>query len=958
MTPIGQCWRMKTENNTAVAVLYFGYVNTGNTNVNIPVSENNYFTSPPETGVDPITSFLPGYHGFSQLLVVGPELWDPTTVSISWMINGLYATVNVANQTQACSDATPITLTISASNAVSANTSAIVDAFVETANLAAGQVAVDASNPASTVVTLSTGGSTISQFEATAVVYSSFANPSDGSFRGALEIALNATIDNLTGGSTPQDAPGVPTAPPTAPVTVAPADQPFSLGSVIIPIAHCWEPVSDAQANYSYFYFGYMSTYSSVQTIEAGTKGNVFLGAPDTDLPFPVFYPGVNGFVSRLRVPTSSLIQWNLAGYAVLLDGADANFACDDLPNTQGLPTIGAWGQGTVSTQAAYDATLAVSTVSRLPESNVQSSWTNVTSGGFRGLFNLTAGNNETVYTSVWRTVADFHSASNSTLNTLWTGIFGVNADNYSCEGTAKDILGSPLPSVNDVFIPVSHCWMNGLTATTKYVYFGYMSNYEHTLSYLPSSNNWIANVQGYQVPTTFAPGYNGFSASVTMTSDVNTPGTNISWNLAGYTAGMDLTDTNKKCNPMRTISFTITYTGVLLDSFDQYAAADATRNYLNSLIPVRTLTVQLDPIVGGFLATATATPDANQGGSQYQGVTNFIQMCNSINSYTVRSQLSSLAGNATVTVCQGNGLVRDTNGVAGTTAETKKYGVQKLSLQANCAIPNGNGVTAFFGYKLDSSVYYTVPSTFTSKGTVTGQAPATFIPGSNAYAVRVDSTDNTVQWNVGADSARVDATTAACPANTPVSVFLSFERAVTSPPDMSPILDFIAGITNFPGDSVSGLWTFQPDNQDNFILTVLFSPYQNKSETIIAANLLVRQVTDNSTATAAISTAAALHLYSASTSSIVLPPPVAPVAPVAPVSTPTATPNAAPSGSPTVAPAPGKKKGLPGIVVFGIIIGVLLGVGIIGAILFFICKYKGGCRDDVETRPLLAETD
>lgn len=956
MTPVAQCWRMKQENGTNVAVLYYGYSNAGSTSVTIADSLLNFFQGPPETDIDPITNFLPGFHGFAQLLPIGPDLSGGNSVQLSWVLNNLYATINTANASQECQSALSLTLTLTAPGATAVNQSDLTEALELASGLTSAQIVIDASTPASTKVNLLQGGP-ISQFEAAAVIYSAFTNPNDESLRGSLEVAFNVTVTNIAGASTPQDAPGTSSPPPVTMAPVAPTYAPFSVPAAIIPVAHCWEPVSDALANYSYFYFGYQSTYTTVQSIEPGTSGNTFLGAPDTDLPFPVFYPGINGFVSRLRVPTSSLIQWNLAGYAVLLDGADANFACDS--GIAGLASVGVWASGTVSDSAAAEATLAVSTVSRLPESNVQGSWTNVSTGGFRALFTLNAGNNETAYTSMWRTVSDFHLAANSTLGLLWTGALGANADNYSCEGTPNDVIGQPLPSTDNVFVPISHCWMQGLTANTKYVYYGFLSNYEHTLSYLPSANNWIANAQSYQVPSTFAPGYNGFSASLTVTGAAATAaGTNVSWNLAGFTAGMDVTDASKQCNPLRTISFTITYTGVILDSFDQYAAAAQTQAYLNTLINVRTLTVQLDPTVGGFLATVTATPDTTQAGSQYQGVTSFIQQCNSLNSYTVRNKLSSLAGNATITVCQGNGIVRDTLGTSGTTQDAKNYGVQSLEVSANCYTPNAQGITAYFGYKLNSDFYVTVPSTISGTG-ASGALPAVFLPGNNPYSVRIGSSGNTVTWNVGTLKATINQDSPRCEA-TSANAILSFERAITSPPDMTPILNYVSTITSYPNNLVTGSWNFL--NQENFVLTVTFQTAASLADAtldpIAAASTLVRQVTDNSTATQAISNAAGLHLYSAVTSTSsdvpVDPTPIAPVfAPVLAPSTPSAP--ITPSIVPPVA-APARKKGPDGVVVFGIIIGVLLGVGLIGGGLFFICKYKGACREDIETRPLLAE--
>lgn len=941
---------MKDENGIHVPVLYYGYSNAGTTNVTIPVSMNNFFQGPPETGVDPITTFLPGFHGFAQLLAVGPDMSGNNTVKISWVLNNLYATVDTSNATQECPSQLPLTLTISAPAATEVNQTALISALVEASSLTAAQISIQAgSTVTSTVVGLSAGGPT-SQFEATNGIYSSFVNPNDASFRGALSIAFNSDVSNIVGGNTPQDAPGTSAPPPTTPIPVAPVFAPTPVAATILPVAHCWEFVSDADPLHSFFYFGYQSSFSTFQTIEVGPK-NHFVGAPTTDDPFPYFYPGLNGFVTRLRVPTGSLIQWNLAGYGVLLDGADVNFACQDITNTAGLVSVAAWGQGSVSDSAAYDGTLALSTVSRLPENNVQSSWTNVTTGGFRGLFNLTTGNNETVYTSMWRTVSDFH-LSNGTLSTLWSGAFGVNADNYSCEGTPNDIIGQPLPPTDNMFIPISHCWMQGPSANVKYAYYGYLTNYDNVLERLPSSNNWISNAQGYQVPTNFYPGYNGFAASLTLRGDAATSaGTNVSWNLAGYTAGMDVTDTSKQCNPLRTITFTITYTGVSLQGLDQTAVLAATQTYLNSLIGVKTLTVQFDPTVdpaGGFLATVAATPDAAQGGSQYQGVTGFLQRCNSINSFSVRDKLSKIAGNATIVYCQGNGLVRDTNGVAGVTQEKKNYGVHDLQIAPNCYIPNDQGIVALFDYTLsNNNLYVVIPSTLTSTGTITGSAPSVLVPGSNPYSVRILSTGNSITWSAGPliPSATVStATTPQCNMTVAYAA-LSFERDLNAPPDMMPVLNRAATITGFPVSQISGSWDLI--NTENFVLTVVFNssaPITTRDVAIdaaSAASILVSQVTENATATNIISRAAGnLYLYAAATGSAV---------PTTPFGNP-AAPNA-----PGV-PSPVHKKGPSGVVVFGIIIGVLVGVGIVGAILFCICKRKGACRGDVETRPLLAD--
>lgn len=185
------------------------------------------------------------------------------------------------------------------------------------------------------------------------------------------------------------------------------------------------------------------------------------------------------------------------------------------------------------------------------------------------------------------------------------------------------------------------------------------------------------------------------------------------------------------------------------------------------------------------------------------------------------------------------------------------------------------------------------------------------------------------------------------CGDNVNTTATLGFERLLTAPPDVVPVIEWISKITGFPADNILATWTF--DSTSDFVLAVQFyshNPLGRRATTtnqdpILAASFLVQQLTSNATAEASISNVVGAHLYYATGST---PRPVTPTPQLPPTSTP-------------AAPAKPDHKHLSGALVFGIIVVVLLGVGIIGGILFYFLKYhKGMCRDDVETRPLLAE--
>lgn len=938
-------------------ILYFGYYSSASSLVTIPVSENNFFQGPPEPTVTPITSFLPGYHGMAQQINFGSDVCPTNDCSIAWSLGGtLFASVNTANASQQCFEAFTMVITLQAPGATNPNNEQIVSVLSSSTGLSEQYFASVSTDPTAVQVSISSGGS-VSPYEAALVINTQFVDANSPFFNLQLSNAVGANVTNIVGASTPQDQPGAPGTP--APLAVVPTGTPNDpTNPVIIPIAHCWEPTPNETNGNSFFYFGYMSTHALVQTIDPNTDANTFLGAPFGDVPVPVFYPGINGFVVRVRAPDSSLIQWNLAGYGVLLDGGDVSFACNS-DNTPHLSSAAAWDSGTVSDEQSIDATLALSTVSRLPEANVASVWTNITSGGgFRAGFLLTPGNDETVFSSMWRTVNSFHLADGE-INQLWQGTFGVTANNYSTAGTANDIYGQPLPAINNVHIPVAHCWSPGGDSSSKYLYFGYLSNFERTLSFLPSANNWVSNVDGYSVPTVFYPGYNGFATSV-LVRDLSSDAT-TAWNLGGFYAALNFNNQTRQCDPTRTVSLTITYTGVLLGSFDRYAAQTATEKIVKQNLPPNIMVqVQFDATVDGFIGTVRISTDALLPGAQYQAMTQFLQNCNSLNNFQLRNSLSSAAGNANVRFCQGNGLSQDTWGVAGSTTETVNRGAAKLTLTADCWNPSSdNGITAYFGYKLDSDLYYTIPNSYTGapgSPVLNAQVPQTFVPGTNSYAARITSdTATSITWTVGGKSITISMTSNMCSGNKDAYVSLSFEKLLNSPPDMTPIINYISDLTGYPNDHITGAWNIV--NQQNYVLFVTFvnmaAPAAQQLrdameswDTMSAATLLIRQVTDNATVSEGISNAAGLHLYAA-TSSAAPPTPISPT-PIKP----------SPSSSAPKAPTPAnKKKGMDPLIVFGIIVGVLVFVGILGAILFFFFKYqKGMCREQAETRPLLAD--
>jgi hypothetical protein len=973
VVPVAQCWLVKNEGGQSNTLFFFGYNNQGTTNVTVPVSENNYFTAIVETGADPITSFLSGFHGLSQVVTVPANLELNQSIALTWVLNGLAATVNSNDATHRCSDSEIISFIVSAPDATQSNPTGVQNALATAAGLNAAQVDISSSSTAKSISGILLFGGPTNPFEAMYNIYSAFVNPNDGSLRGALDSATGASVTDISGGQLSHDIPGT----PFAPAPLAPSDAPVA--PVIVPIAHCWEPTTNASDGHSFMYFGYMSTFTSVQYIESDTPQNQFVGAPSLASPFPVFYPGINGFVTRLRIRDGSLVQWNLNGYAVLLDAADVNFACDASINELGLFSASAWSSGSYNSTSAQAGTDAISTVSHLPLNNVQSSWTNVNGGGFRGLFNLTAGNEESVYTAMWRTISDYHLA-NSTLTGLWIDAFGAAPANYSSAGTANDVFGSQLPPSSNLHVPVAHCWTTAgpNNANTKFAYFGYLSNYPNTLSYLQGQNNWVANIDGWTTPTVLYPGYNGFAVVLTASGDASS-NTNVAWNLAGNTVSIDLTNTSLQCRPNRPVSFTVTYNGVLLADIDQVSSANQISQYVQAKMGnvVSDVLVQFDASPLGFYATVTATPSSPS--AQYSALAQFVQSCNSLNSFSVRASLSSFAGNASVQYCQATGTSLDSIGASGVSAETHAYGEHAVTIFANCWNPNGNGITGYFGYNSTSPFSYFIRSTITP-GNYIGQVPQVFTSSNDPYAARIESSTNSISWTLGSQTASLSTANAdnQCSGNMNATVTLAFERKLQQPPQEDPIIEFIASLTGFPDTHIFATWSFE--SSSDFSLNVLFSSLASSKkdisqEPIAAATYLVRQLSDNSTAAAAISNAAGCHIYSATTG-VYTPPnevpptapntvpvapvgaptpthvPVAPVAPVAPSVTPTA-PSApsAPSVTPTA------KKSLSGALVFGIIVGVLLGVGIIGGILFYFCKYhKGMCRDDLETRPLLQD--
>jgi hypothetical protein len=987
--PVGNCWTKKIEGQQNVTRFFFGYDSSSHSPVIVPVSENNYFTSIVELGADPITSFIYEDHGLSQVVTVPEDLALNMSIAVHWILNGMDAVVDSSNATQECPSAEDILLVFEATSATqSANETLLASAITAVTGMDEAHMLITSTVGMSSVFL--NHGSQVSVFEATLAINQAFVNLNDESFRASLKEAFKgADVTNVFGGSTAVDQPSVPIQSPpssSAPSDPAPSSSPSSAPSsnpdslpTIVPIAHCWEPTTNASLGFSFFYFGYYSTFKDTQFIQPDTPLNTWVGAPtDAADPFPVFYPGINGFVSRLRVPDGSVIQWNLNGYAVLLDGANVDDACDASANEGGLTSVAAFPSGSFNDSSIQAAVDAMSDVARLPIANVQATWANVFGGGegsgFRGLFNLTAGNEESVYTAMWRTVSDYH-LSNSTLNMLWTEAFGVGASNYSNAGTAGDELGQPLPPTDSSHKPIAHCWVPGSAGqNSKYAYFGYSTNYQHSLSYLQGPNNWIANVDGWTTPTILYPNYNGFAVSVVLNGDNQVNSANVAWNLAGQTASLDLSNSSLQCPPTSPVGFTVTYTGVLLESIDQVTAAAETKQFVLAQTGMASAQVQFDAFAGGFMASIILTP--TNPNTQYEAMTSFLTSCNSLNSMAIKSALSSFAGNATVLYCQSVGIGLDALGRRGTTPETKGYGLNKVTLTLGCWNPNGNGITAYFGYTSTSPFSYFIPTTVTTAGGAAYDAeiPLVFSSQNDPYAARISSPFSpSVSWTLGGQTVTLSAqdTGRQCSANVEAHVTLAFERTLTSPPGEVPIIEWISQLTGYPDTSIDATWTF--DSNSDFILNVIFKPINSQQEEeeessssfattekrdsfelaklpIPAATFLVRQLVDNATATAGISAVAGCHLYSASTGQNV-------EIPVSPSATPSPSSPSSPASpsSPTAAPSSGKKLG--GALVFGIIIAVLLGVAIIGGVLFYFCKYhKGMCKDDLETRPLLQD--